>query len=74
MNLLIGQRMALPEGQQKSILSFSFKALGLVDISAFALSDNDKLVSEDYMIFYNQPNSPCQSIKLTNYQQTNNAT
>ena len=52
MNLLIGQRMALPEGQQKSILSFSFKALGLVDISAFALSDNDKLVSEDYMIFY----------------------
>ena len=74
MNLLIGQRMALPEGQQKSILSFSFKALGLVDISAFALSDNDKLVSEDYMIFYNQPNSPCQSIKLTDYQQTNNAT
>lgn len=76
MDLLIGRRMALPDNHQNSILNigFHFKGLDQVDISAFALTDDNKLVSEDYMVFYNQVSSPCQSIKLTDYQQANNTT
>lgn len=34
------------------------------DISCFALDNNGKLISDDYMTFYNQPVSPKQEVKL----------
>lgn len=38
-----------------------------MDISCFALDNKGKLINDDYMVFYNQPVSPCQQIKLTHY-------
>jgi|GEM_PF-1068689 len=39
------------------------------DVALFGLDGNAKLSNEDYMIFYNQPISPCQSIQLNNTHQ-----
>lgn len=72
--LIKGQRTPLPEQLQKSVLSFDFvlSGEGDMDISAFALDINNKLVNDDYMIFYNQISSPCGNIKLVNYNQAPN--
>ena len=39
-----------------------------MDISCFALDAAGKLINDDYMVFYNQPTSPCGQIKLTHYE------
>ncbi len=76
--LSIGQRaplnkLAIEESLPISI-KFSLSSLIEMDISCFALDQETKLISDDYMIFYNQPNSPCKQINLTNYQATHSPT
>ncbi|WP_413519398.1 VWA domain-containing protein [Psychrobacter glacincola] len=39
-----------------------------MDISCFALDAAGKLINDDYMVFYNQPTSPCGQIKLAHYE------
>lgn len=69
--LIAGQRMPLSqinvsEGTAVS-LKFSLLSPFDMDISCFALDAAGKLISDDYMVFYNQPSSPCGNIKNTVY-------
>lgn len=72
MNLTIGQRLPLNQLNldvtAPIIITFSGQSSIEMDISCFALDSAGKLIHDDYMIFYNQPVSPCGNIKLINYQ------
>jgi len=68
MQLIRGQKIKLSDGLNNS-LSFSLATtppsnLNL-DIALFGLDSQGKLSDEAYMIFYNQPQSPCGSLNLT---------
>ena len=68
MQLIRGQKLKLSDVLNNS-LSFSLATtppsnLNL-DIALFGLDSQGKLSDEAYMIFYNQPQSPCGSLKLT---------
>ena len=39
-----------------------------IDVSCFGIDAQQKLSDERYMIFFNQPNSPCGGVKLVNNQ------
>lgn len=70
-NLTVGQRSPLSgidinENVGLSI-TFTRKSGISIDISCFALDKDGKLVSDNYMVFYNQPVSPCGAIKLDHY-------
>lgn len=74
MNVLtIGQRMPLSNidiADSSTIkLEFILQSTIDMDISCFALDSTGKLISDDYMVFYNQPTSPCGHIKNTGYIQ-----
>lgn len=65
--------MQMQKGQKQKIdtqdtieLSMSYQAGMNIDFSCFGVNQNDKLVDENYMIFYNQPESPNKEIRLTN--------
>lgn len=69
--LTIGQRtplnqLNLDEGLPIKV-TFTRQSPIETDISCFALDNQGKLINDDYMVFYNQPVSPCQQIKLTHY-------
>lgn len=72
MNLTIGQRLPLSQLNlditAPIIITFSGQSQIGIDISCFALDSNGKLIHDDYMVFYNQPVSPCGNIKLITYQ------
>lgn len=68
MQLIRGQKLKLSDVLNNP-LSFSLATtppsnLNL-DIALFGLDSQGKLSDEAYMIFYNQPQSPCGSLKLT---------
>ena len=68
MQLIRGQKLKLSDVLNNP-LSFSLATtppsnLNL-DIALFGLDSQGKLSDEAYMIFYNQPQSPCSSLKLT---------
>ena len=68
MQLIRGQKLKLSDVLNNS-LSFSL-AITLpsnlnLDIALFGLDSEGKLSDEAYMIFYNQPHSPCGSLKLS---------
>lgn len=71
-NLSIGQRMPLSQlainEATPLTIKFTRHSNVEVDISCFALDAAGKLISDDYMVFYNQRVSPCGQIKLTHYQ------
>ena len=71
-NLSIGQRLPLSQlaisETTPVTIKFTRHSSVEVDISCFALDAAGKLISDDYMVFYNQPASPCGQIKLTHYQ------
>lgn len=72
--LAIGERKPL-SGIDISVassitLNFILQSEIEMDISCFALNDSGKLISDDYMVFYNQPASPCGHIKNTGYMQS----
>ena len=70
--LSIGQRSAISQSDITDsapiTLRFTRQSPIGMDISCFALDAAHKLVSESYMIFYNQPTSPCGQLKLTYYE------
>ena len=72
MQLVSGQKIALNQVIQndtKFILRIQFKASFDIDISSFALGENDKLFHDDYMTFYNQPKTPHHEVQY--HQQEN---
>ena len=71
-HLTVGQRAPLSNlaiGDTAPItLKFTRQSQIEMDISCFALDAAGKLINDDYMVFYNQPTSPCGQIKLTHYE------
>ena len=71
-SLTIGQRSPLSNIaiDENSIITLKFirQSPIEIDISCFALDAASKLINDDYMVFYNQPISPCGQIKLTHYE------
>lgn len=67
MQLIRGQKLKLADvlGSQ---LSFNLEVVlpthPSLDVALFGLDNQGKLSNEAYMIFYNQPQSPCGSLKL----------
>lgn len=72
MNLTIGQRLPISELSIDEALPITLKFTRQspieIDISCFALDSTGKLINDDYMVFYNQPSSPCRQIRLTHYE------
>lgn len=63
MNLVQGQKTKFDSSAPvKATVTFDSQFGN--DISCFALDSNGKLISDDYMTFYNQPNSPKGEVKL----------
>lgn len=71
-HLTVGQRAPLSnlaiDDSAPITLKFTRQSPIEMDISCFALDAAGKLVNDDYMVFYNQPASPCGQIKLTHYE------
>ena len=73
MQLVSGQKIALNQliqNNTKFTLRVHFNAPFDVDISSFAVGQNDKLFNDDYMTFYNQPQTPYGEVQ---YRQQENA-
>lgn len=70
--ITVGQRLPLSQLNINESTPVAFKFVRQsaieIDISCFALDSTGKLVSDDYMIFYNQPQSPCGALKLSHYE------
>ena len=70
--LTVGQRAPLSnlaiDDTAPITLKFTRQSPIEMDISCFALDAAVKLINDDYMVFYNQPTSPCGQIKLTHYE------
>lgn len=68
MQLIRGQKLKvndiLPNASSFS-LQVDITSSLVIDVSIFGLDHANRLSDEAYMIFYNQPISPCNSIKLT---------
>jgi tellurite resistance protein TerA len=67
MKLQKGQRSALSQLGIQSNFEVLINITGLstpIDFACFALNAEQKLVNDDYMIFFNQRRSPCQAIEL----------
>lgn len=71
-HLTVGQRLPLSslaiDDTAPITLKFTRQSPIEMDISCFALDSTGKLINDDYMVFYNQPTSPCGQIKLTHYE------
>ena len=71
-HLTVGQRAPLSnlaiDDTVPITLKFTRQSSIEMDISCFALDAAGKLINDDYMVFYNQPTSPCGQIKLTHYE------
>lgn len=71
-NIAIGQRLPVSKIDISESAPLQLKFIRQspieIDVSCFALDANGKLISDDYMVFYNQPASPCGSLKLTHYE------
>ena len=60
MELISGQKLPLKNlfEQQQFRLRVQFNTSHHLDLSCFALDQHDRLIHDDYMVFYNQPSSP----------------
>ena len=71
-HLTVGQRTPLGnlaiDDTAPIKLKFTRQSPIEMDISCFALDSTGKLINDDYMVFYNQPTSPCGQIKLAHYE------
>lgn len=71
-HLTVGQRAPLSNLAIDDTAPITFKFTRQspieMDISCFTLDAAGKLINDDYMVFYNQPTSPCGQIKLTHYE------
>lgn len=60
-----GQRLQLASLISGTALQVGLRAPGLtLDFACFGLDAGGKLLADDYMVFYNQPRSPCGGIAL----------
>lgn len=68
MEILKGQRTSLTQILQNTDSIFKIELLidGMeVDFSCLGLDASDRLFSDDYMVFFNQPQSPCGAVLFT---------
>ena len=70
-----GQKAPLPfqPGQQELTLLFGWNTnnpLCDVDVSAFLLGENGKVIGDDWFVFYGQPSSPDNSVTFANVSST----
>ena len=73
MHLISGQKIALNQIIQTSdvfTLRIQMNATFEIDVSSFGLGVGDTLFNDDYMTFYNQPQTPAAEVR---YQQQRNA-
>lgn len=65
--LIRGQKLKLADvlSSLQFFVNVAVQSPLVIDVALFGLTHQGKLVSDDYMVFYNQPISPCQSLKLT---------
>ncbi|BFN00568.1 hypothetical protein MOXK02_21260 [Moraxella sp. K02] len=67
MDGLAGQTMALNNDDPEYKIKLSASSPADFDVALFGLDKDLKLSNEDYMIFYNQPLSPCHSLELVDH-------
>lgn len=65
--LIRGQKVKLTDvlSSPQFFINVALQSSFVTDVALFGLTSQGKLASDDYMVFYNQPTSPCQSLKLT---------
>ncbi|KPX09400.1 VWA domain-containing protein [Pseudomonas savastanoi] len=68
MQITQGQRVPLSGLIQGSdlTLSIAIKSAQVIDYVCFGVDANGKLSDDRYMVFFNQPSSPCNSVKQVN--------
>ncbi|RMR87626.1 putative Tellurium resistance protein [Pseudomonas savastanoi pv. glycinea] len=68
MQITQGQRVPLSSLIQGSdlTLSIAIKSAQVIDYVCFGVDANGKLSDDRYMVFFNQPSSPCNSVKQVN--------
>lgn len=74
MQLVSGQKISLNQiirNDQKFTLRVQFKAAFDVDISSFGIGQNDQLFHDDYMTFYNQPQTPYGEVQYLQQENLN---
>ena len=69
-HLLLGQKVALLEQRFQLSIHLTHSSTFIVDAMCFPVDEHEKMLADDYMVFYNQPQSPCRTIALTNNQQS----
>ncbi|NHN76219.1 tellurium resistance protein [Azotobacter chroococcum] len=66
LELIQGQRLPLSSITTSSSVEVTFDIQGslALDLACFGLDARGKLSDDRYMVFFNQPESPCQSVRL----------
>ena len=67
LNMIAGQKAKFTEvgiTQQFTLITELTAGVTVIDVACFGLDGQQKLVSDDYMTFYNQPKTPCGAISL----------
>lgn len=66
LELIQGQRLPLSSITTSSSVEVTFDIQGslALDLACFGLDAQGKLSDDRYMVFFNQPESPCQSVRL----------
>ena len=65
LNLIMGQKAKFTDigiAQQFTLIAELTAGATVIDVACFGLDGQQKLVSDDYMTFYNQPKTPCGAI------------
>ena len=67
MEILKGQRSPLVDFlQDNQTFQVELSITGVdVEFSCFGLNANNKLLSNEYSVFFNQPKTPCSAVSLT---------
>ncbi|OEY94856.1 tellurium resistance protein [Acinetobacter proteolyticus] len=71
LNLVRGQKIKLTDvlqGQSSFYIQIQYQAAFDLDIASFGLDPQYRLSDERYMTFYNQPETPCQAVRLIKNQ------
>lgn len=71
LNLVRGQKIKLTDvlqGQSSFYIQIQYQAAFDLDIASFGLDPQYRLSDERYMTFYNQPETPCQAVRLIENQ------
>lgn len=65
--LIRGQKLKLADvlSSLQFFVNVAVQSPFITDVALFGLNSQGRLASDEYMVFYNQPVSPCQSLKLT---------